>query len=139
MMKKLDVLKIVVTGVLLLVILVAIFVKINIDKKVKYNTCDGENIAEREYATGSLKYDTCIDKNNKLLFIDRNKAIQKVKEELSIALDYIQNELALEELSENNYQEYYEYVKDIDENHEYYEDTLFLKNFFDVYDNNFLK
>ena len=91
------------------------------------------------YTTGALEYDTCVDKNNKLLFIDRNKALEKVKEERNIALDYIQNELDLEELSEDNYQKYYEYARNIDENYEHYDDILFLKNFFDVYDNNFLR
>lgn len=73
------------------------------------------------------------------MFIDRNKALEKVKEERNIALDYIQNELDLEELSEDNYQKYCEYAKNVDENHEYYDDVLFLKNFFDVYDNNFFR
>ena len=113
--------------------------ELNIDKNEEYNTCDGENIAEWVYTTGALEYDTCVDKNNKLLFIDRNKALEKVKEERNIALDYIQNELDLEELSEDNYQKYYEYTKNVDESHEHYEDIMFLKNFFDVYDNNFLK
>ena len=45
-MDKVDKLKIVVTGILLLVVLIAIFVKLNIDKNEEYNTCDGENIAE---------------------------------------------------------------------------------------------
>ena len=137
-MDKVDKLKIVVTGILLLVALIAIFVKLNIDKNEEYNTCDVENIAEWVYTTGALEYDTCVDKNNKLLFIDRNKALEKVKEEKNIALDYIQNELDLEELSEDNYQKYYEYTKNVDESHEHYEDIMFLKNFFDVYDNNFL-
>lgn len=138
-MGKIDKLKIVVTGILLVIILIAIFVKINIGKNEKYNTCDGENIAEWVYTTGALEYDTCVDKDNKLLFIDRNKALEKIKEERIDSLEYIQRELMLEELSEDNYQKYYEYAKNIEENQEYYNDILFLKNFFDVYDNNFLK
>ena len=51
-MDKVDKLKIVVTGILLLVVLIAIFVKLNIDKNEEYNTCDGENIAEWVYTTG---------------------------------------------------------------------------------------
>ena len=138
-MEKLDKLKNVVAGVLLLVILVAVFIKINADDREIYNSCAGENIAEWVYTTGAVEYDTCVDENDELLFIDRSGALEKVKEERSIALDYIQSELDLEELSEDNYQEYYEYTIDADESYEYYEDILFLKNFFGVYDNNFLK
>lgn len=45
-MTKINNLKIFVTGSLLLALLVAIFIKVNIDEKPKYNTCDGENIAD---------------------------------------------------------------------------------------------
>ena len=98
-MTKINNLKIFVAGSLLLVLLVAIFLKVNIDEKPKYNTCDGENIAEWEYATGAVEYDICVDKNNKALFINRNKALEYVKNERKEALDYIRNVENLDALS----------------------------------------
>lgn len=138
-MTKINNLKIFVTGSLLLVLLVAIFLKINLDKNIEYNTCDGENIAEWEYATGAVEYDICVDKDNKALFINRDKALEYVKNERKDALDYIRNTENLDELSESNYEKYYEYTSNVDENSEYYNDLIFLNEFFKVYDNNFLK
>lgn len=138
-MAKIDNLKIFVTGSLLLVLLVAIFLKINLDKNIEYNTCDGENIAEWEYATGAVEYDICVDKDNKALFINRDKALEYVKNERKDALDYIRNTENLDALSESNYEKYYEYTSNVDENSEYYNDLIFLNEFFKVYDNNFLK
>lgn len=138
-MTKINNLKIFVAGSLLLVLLVAIFIKVNIDEKPKYNTCDGENIAEWEYATGAVEYDICVDKDNKALFIDRDKALEYVKNERKDALDYIRNVEKLDELSENNYKQYYEYTNNVEDGSEYYSDLIFLNEFFKVYDNNFVK
>ena len=138
-MTKINNLKIFVAGALLLVLLVAIFIKVNIDEKPKYNICDGENIGEWEDATGAVEYDICVDKDNKALFIDRDKALEYVKNERKDALDYIRNVENLDELSESNYEKYYEYTSNVDEDGEYYSDLIFLNEFFKVYDNNFVK
>ena len=138
-MTKFNNLKIFVAGSLLLDLLGEIFIKVNIDEKPKYNTCDGENIAEWKYATGAVEYDICVDKDNKALFIDRDKALEYVKNERKDALDYIRNVESLDELSENNYKQYYEYTSNVDEDSEYYSNLIFLNEFFKVYDNNFVK
>lgn len=138
-MTKINNIKIFVAGSLLLVLLGEIFIKVNIDEKPKYNTCDGENIAEWKYATGAVEYDICVDKDNKALFIDRDKALEYVKNERKDALDYIRNVESLDELSENNYKQYYEYTSNVDEDSEYYSNLIFLNEFFKVYDNNFVK
>ncbi len=138
-MQKFDKLKIIVGGTLLVAILIAVFLKLNFDDKIEYNTCAGENIAEWVYTTGAAEYDTCVDKNNKLLFIDVGKALERVKEERKEALEYVKNEKNFDELSIKNYKKYYDYTKNIEEGHEYYEDLTFLNEFFKVLDNNILR
>ena len=106
--------------------------------RMNLNECYGNNIAEWVYTTGDLEYDTCVDKNNKILFKNYKNALKKIIETKGSTLEYIKSEINEDEINEKNYNKYKDYcLKQVNEESTYYKDCEFIIHFTEVFNNNF--
>ncbi|MDE6284669.1 MAG: hypothetical protein K2M17_02890 [Bacilli bacterium] len=137
MKKKKNIILVSITILIIVIVLLIISFK---NRKVIYNSCDGITLVEWASATGALEYGVCLDKKGKSMFISPNEAFEHFKEERENVLNYIENKAKLKTVSNKNYNKYVDFCKNnINEDHEFYNDCVFMIEFFKVYSNNFLK
>ena len=129
--------KILISLTILILATTSLFLYFKGDKK--YNECAGMNIADWSYSGGKTEYETCVDKNDRALFTNYQKAFEKMHHDNQDLLNYIKDNYNLKEISIDNYDDYLDACKDIaaDDN-KYQSDCEFLDAFFIVYSNNFI-